>query len=169
MVLCLLVGLSAQWIYPSTRLNSDNMSVTTLQFGLVCAFMFAMAALSLSFLFEDKPNESKFLKSLYKTSWWFNELAMGVVGFSAAYFLLSSVIWLAAILLISSLVFAVCVNHIFLVTFNKTDIGTYKLALLLDKKFGTEWNLFGVKVVGGLSALLAMVIVGAVTLHWLKA
>lgn len=163
------IGLLAQWIYPSTLLNSDNASVTTLQFGLVFAFVLSMAALWLSFLWEDKPNDSKFLKFLYNSSKLFMELAMGVAGFSAAYFLLASVIWLPAVLLISSLVLAVCANHIFLVTFNKTDIGTYKLALIMDKKFGTEWDLFGVKVVAGLLALLAMVIVSAVTLQWLKA
>ncbi|MCP1339270.1 hypothetical protein NJR55_06645 [Idiomarina sp. M1R2S28] len=163
------IGLIAQWIHPSTLLNSDNVSITTLQFGLVLAFVLSMAALWLSFLWEDKPSESKFLKFLYNSSRQFMELAMGVAGFSAAYFLLSSVFWLPVVLMISSVVLAVCANHIFLITFNKTEIGTYKLVLLLDERFGTEWNSFGSKVVAGFFALVAMVIVGGITWQWLKA
>ncbi|MDK2702390.1 hypothetical protein QO226_20930 [Vibrio vulnificus] len=165
----LAVGLIAQKIYPLTKLNSDNVSVTTLQFGLVLAFILTMLAMFLSFLWEDKSNDSKFLNFIYSSSRQFADLAMGVAGFSSAYFLLDSVYWLPAVLIISSLVLSTCLNHIYLVVFNKSDVGTYGWISSVDKSKGKVCNPVIVKVFAGLLALGAMTTIIFFVLGWLKA
>jgi hypothetical protein len=165
----LVIGLAVQLIYPITKLNTDNTSLTTLQFGLASAAVFALIAMWLSFLWEDKSNESIFLNFLYSSSKQFSELAMAVAGFSSAYFILYSVYWLPAVLLVGSIILATSLNHIFLVVFNESEVGTYRWALLLDKKVGKVWSSYGVKVVAGLLALLAMVLINCTVIWWLKA
>ncbi len=164
----LVIGLFVQWLYPKTLLNSDNVSVTTLQFGLIGAFITSMAALWLSFLWESKPNESRVLNSLYNLSSQFIGLAMGVAAFSSAHFLCSSIYGLPIFLVISSIALATSSNHLFLVVFNRREIGTYKWVLSLDERKGTTWDTFGIKVVLGLVALCSMVFIGAVTLGYLN-
>ncbi|MBZ5754684.1 hypothetical protein K9B43_03455 [Pseudomonas sp. S5(2021)] len=164
----LAIGFVAQLIYPLTKLNIDNTSLTTLQFGVASAAVLAMASMWLSFLWEKKPNESIFLNFLYSSSKQFVDLAMAVAGFSSAYFLLHSVYWLTFILLFGSIVLATSFNHIYLVVFNESEVGTYRWALSLDEKRSKVWNSYGVKVVAGLSALVAMVLLGCVVTGWLK-
>ena len=165
----LVIGLIAESVYPLTKLNIDNVSVTSLQFGLVIAFILSMLAMWLSFLFEDKANDSKLLNFIFFSSRQFADLAMGVAGFSAAYFLLHNVFLLPSILFVSSIVLATSLNHIYLVVFNQSNVGTYNWALSLDERNDTKWNSTGVKVISGLLALLSMVLVGCYVIGWLKA
>lgn len=165
----LVVGLVAQYFYPLTKLNSDNVSVTTLQFGLVSAFILSMGAMWLSFLWENKANESKFLNFLFSSSKQFADLAMGVAGFSSAYFILHSVYWLPILLILASIVLATCLNHIYLVVFNDISVGTYKWVLSLDKRKDKEIEPITVKVIAGIFALLSMVLIICFVVGWLKA
>lgn len=165
----LAIGLAVQLIYPATKLNADNTSLTTLQFGLTSAAVLALITMWLSFLWEDKSNESNFLNFLYSSSKQFSELAMAAAGFSSAYFILHSVYWLPAVLLAFSIILATSLNHIFLVVFNESEVGTYRWALSLDEKAGKVWSSYGVKVVAGLLALLAMALINCTVIWWLKA
>lgn len=150
----LIIGYIAQYFYPETLLNYDNMSVTTFQTGVSLSVLIALLSLFIASIFyQDKPNESSFLRFLYSSSKQFSELAMAVFGFSAAYFFHKGSGGFACLLVCYSLVLATAMNHIFLVVFNENKVGTLKLTLDLDEKFKKEFCTKSAKVVSGLIAL----------------
>ncbi|EHK9068685.1 hypothetical protein ND925_05245 [Vibrio diabolicus] len=122
-----LVGFVAQLVYPLTKLNTDNMSITTIQFGLAFSVILCLLSVSISFLWESKPNDSCVLQFLYSSSKQLFDLCLGVVGFSLAYFVLHKVWDIAAIILIISAFLTLLINHVFLIVFSLKDVGTLKM------------------------------------------
>lgn len=162
------IGYIAQKIYPATKLNTDNMSATTVQVGLAFSIILTLMALFLSIFWESKPNESRLLNFLYFSSRQFLELVFAVAGFSAAYFLIQSSYQKVALLGITTLVMAVLVNHFYLHIFNCRDVGTLKYVLYLDQKCKTELPSMSVKVITGLLALVVLTFTVAFLLDWLR-
>jgi len=163
------IGYIAQFFWPKTLLNSDNMSVTSFQAGVAISVLLALLSLFIASIFyENRPNESGFLRFIYSSSKQFAELAMAVFGFSSAYFFHNEDNLFASSLIFLSVLLATALNHIFLVVFNEKDTGTLKFALDLDKKFKKEWCSRSVKVVAGLVALGVFTFLGALILGCLK-
>ena len=163
----LIIGLIAQLVYPTTKINSDNISVTTLQFGLTFSFVLSMLAVWFASLIENS-RKSHYLQFFYDSSKQFAELAMGVAGFSSAYFLYHEVVHLPVILIIGSIVLSVCLNHLYLVIFDEKDVGTYKWVLELDRKRGDLKSSKLVKAVAGFFSFLSMVVFCTFALGWLS-
>ncbi len=129
------IGYIAQYFWPETLLNSDNMSVTSFQAGVALSVLLALIALFIASVFyENRSNESKFLNFMYSSSKQFSELAIAVFGFSSAYFFHNETYLLALSLILLSVLLATAVNHIFLVVFNENETGTLKFILGLRSK-----------------------------------
>lgn len=165
--LWLAIGLFAQWIYPSTKLNVDNVSITTLQFGLVVAFFLSLLCMAISVLYTKKPNDNKLLVFLFNSSKQFADLTMGVAGFSSAYFFFSSVYWLPFCLIIAAVILSTSLNHIFLVVFDKKETGTYKWALKTDEIKKRTIDPMLVNAFAAFLSLSVMLFFGVLIIGWL--
>lgn len=161
------VGLFTQCIYPSTKLNIDNVSVTTLQFGIGFAFFLSLLSMAVSSLFTQHPNDNKWLVFFFNSSKHFADLAMGVAGFSSAYFLYNAVYLLPIYLVLGAIILSTSLNHIFLVVFNNKEIGTYKWALKKDEIKESKIDCKLVNTFAAFLSFLVMLLFGTLILGWL--